>query len=81
MEPRGRNNTSVTDAFRRRLHLRSLPLISLVASLALPSAAYAQDSAIVVSDDNDDPLEVQGDEIIVTAPRIIGQIDAPQKPI
>lgn len=70
--------------------MRSLPLISLVACLAMPAPAWATagaadaPSAPAIKDeksDSDDPLDVQGDEIIVTAPRIIGSIDVPQQPI
>lgn len=51
---------------------------------AAASGAADAPSAPVIKDDStdpDDPLEVHGDEIIVTAPRIIGSIDVPQKPI
>ncbi|WP_232492056.1 TonB-dependent receptor [Novosphingobium kaempferiae] len=70
--------------------MRSLPLISLVACLAMPTLASAADAganapaAPVIKDDDKDPeapLEVHGNEILVTAPRIIGSIDVPQKPI
>ncbi|PNU04979.1 TonB-dependent receptor domain-containing protein [Novosphingobium guangzhouense] len=66
--------------------MRSLPLISLVACLAMPVPAWAADAptAPVIKDDDtdpDNPMEVHGDEILVTAPRIIGSIDVPQKPI
>lgn len=79
-----------TDAPWRRLHLRSLPLISLVASLAMPMPAFAAEAAAdapsvpVIKDDDsdpDNPLEVHGNEILVTAPRVIGSIDVPQQPI
>ncbi|MFC0206363.1 TonB-dependent receptor domain-containing protein [Novosphingobium soli] len=52
----------------------------------MPAAAYAAETPVppAAEDDDsnaDDPLEVQGDEIIVLAPRIMGQIDVPQQPI
>lgn len=70
--------------------MRSLPLISLVACLAMPTLASAAEGAAdapnapVIKDDDkdpDDPLEVHGNEILVTAPRVIGSIDVPQQPI
>lgn len=64
--------------------MRSLPLVSLVACLAIPSpllAATAAAPTIEKDDNGDDALEVHGDEILVLAPRIIGQIDVPQQPI
>lgn len=66
--------------------MRSLPLISLVACLAMPDGACAAEAttAPVLKDDGtgeDDPLDVQGNEILVLAPRIVGQIDVPQQPI
>ncbi|MFD2136293.1 TonB-dependent receptor domain-containing protein [Novosphingobium resinovorum] len=70
--------------------MRSLPLISLVASLAMPMPAFAAEAAAdapsvpVIKDDDtdpDNPLEVHGNEILVTAPRVIGSIDVPQQPI
>jgi outer membrane receptor protein involved in Fe transport len=64
--------------------LRSLPLLSLVACLAWPTIASAQTASaptITGSTDADEPLEVYENEIIVTSPRITGQIDVPQQPI
>ena len=72
--------------------MRSLPLISLVACLALPAPAWAAEAPGApaastegdtgkVKDKDEETLDVHGDDIIVTAPRIIGQIDVPQQPI
>lgn len=63
--------------------MRSLPLISLVACLCAPMQAAAEEVATPRIDEKkqDDPLEVHGDEILVLAPRIIGQIEVPQQPI
>ncbi|MFC3214398.1 TonB-dependent receptor plug domain-containing protein [Novosphingobium panipatense] len=64
--------------------MRSLPLLSLVACLAWPTIASAQTASaptITGSTDADEPLEVYENEIIVTSPRITGQIDVPQQPI
>lgn len=41
----------------------------------------ASGPTIVDEDEDDDPLEVTGDEIVVVAPSFRGMVDAPQKPI
>lgn len=69
----------------RRFHLRSLPLISLAFCLCAPALAHAAEDAerpaVRTGNAEDDPLEVSGNEILVLAPRIRGQIEVPQQPI
>src|SRR3546814_17258818 len=49
----------------------------------MPVGAFAQDSepSLIRDDDSKDPLEVHGNEILVLAPRILGQIEVPQQPV
>lgn len=63
--------------------MRSLPLLSLATCLCLPVPAFAEEPSApaTINDGDDDPLEVHGDEILVLAPRIRGQLDVPQKPV
>lgn len=50
--------------------------------MPVPALAAEAAAPVIEKDENgDDPLEVKGDEILVLAPRIIGQIDVPQQPI
>lgn len=57
----------------------ALPLFSLAFCLSAPAAA--QDVPVPVDTGEEDELEVQGNEILVLAPRIRGQLDVPQQPI
>lgn len=75
--------------------MRSLPLLSLAAALCYPACgAHAAEPVpapgsstepsapvLEVGPKDDEELEVTGNEILVTAPRILGTIDVPQKPI
>ncbi|SFG03653.1 Outer membrane receptor proteins, mostly Fe transport [Novosphingobium sp. CF614] len=69
--------------------MRSLPLISLVFCLSAPAAALAEGvnedvaapTAKEKQEDSEEPLEVHGNEILVLAPRIRGQLNVPQQPI
>ncbi|WP_228726945.1 hypothetical protein [Novosphingobium aureum] len=69
-------------------------LIVLATSVSMPALAAAQDVAAPVSSaagagqsepgirvDDDDPVEVIGNEIVVTAPAFRGIVDVPQQPI
>ena len=63
--------------------MRSFPLLSLAVCLCIPTSALAEEAA---SPDRkgrqqDIPLEVHGNEILVYAPRIRGQLDVPEQPI
>ncbi|KQM13005.1 TonB-dependent receptor plug domain-containing protein [Novosphingobium sp. Leaf2] len=65
--------------------MRSLPLISLVACLSAPGVASAAEAqradAANAGKAETPPITVKGSDIIVTAPRIVGEIDAPQPPV
>lgn len=63
----------------RRIAL--LPLLSLV---TMPTPGFAQDAPVPVTgaeEDDADDVTVHGNEILVIATRIRGQVDAPQPPI
>lgn len=63
--------------------MRALSLISLVACLCAPGVAMAEDTAVPTfkEGDTEGPLKAHGDEILVEAQRIPGQIVAPQQPV
>ncbi|MCT2400947.1 TonB-dependent receptor plug domain-containing protein [Novosphingobium mangrovi (ex Huang et al. 2023)] len=63
--------------------MRSLPFISLATCLCAPVPVMAQDGSIPILDDSEagEELEVHGNEILVLAPRVLGQLDIPQQPI
>lgn len=65
--------------------MRSLPLISLIACLAAPGAACAAEAQRGASANagkpETPPITVRGTDIVVTAPRIVGEIEAPQPPV
>lgn len=63
--------------------MRSLSLFSLATCLCIPAPAFAQDAqpSLTKDDDSREPLEVHGNEILVLAPRIRGQIEVPQQPV
>lgn len=63
--------------------MRSLPLLALATCLCTAAQARAADSAapVIKTDNSAGPLEVHGNEILVEAPRIRGQIEVPQQPV
>lgn len=72
------------------LRLRSLPLIGLAVSLGMPAYAAEQPVTATAPQTDEDDEQASDDtgaggvvdnEIIVRAPRMIGQLDVPQKPV
>ena len=73
--------------------MRSLLLVTLVTGVSVPSLAMAASAAESASQatipsmapdeegEDEDPLDVIGNEIVVVAPRIRGEIEVPQQPV